>query len=106
MLMFQMLSGRQGVRYIVGFVQRKVNLKFLNLGIQPGQPKDGWIKQISPGFLTIPLPNCEIQNQCEALETIFINGVRTSERLIVSLPWNLIIPDNKSEEFLQVLQFW
>ena len=76
------------------------------MGILPWQPKDGWIKQISPGFLTIPLPNCEIQNQCEALETIFINGVRTSERLIVSLPWNLIIPDNKSEEFLQVLQFW
>ena len=98
MLMFRTLSGRQGFRYIVGFVQRKVNLKFLNLGIQPGQPKDGWIKQISPGFLTIPLPNCEIQNQCEALETIFINGV-------VSLPWKLIIPDNKSEEFLQVLQF-
>ena len=89
-----------------GYVQRKVNLKFLNQGILPWQPKDGWIKQISPGFLTIPLPNCEIQNQCEALETIFINGVRTSERLIVSLPWNLIIPDNKSEEFLQVLQFW
>ena len=70
MLMFQTLTGREGFRYIVGYVQRRVKLKFPNLEIQPGQPKDGWIEKISRGFLTIP--NCEIQNQCEALESIFI----------------------------------
>lgn len=61
-LMFQTLTGREGFRYIVGYVQRKVKLKFPNLEIQPGQPKDRWIEKISQGFLTIP--NCEIQNQC------------------------------------------
>ena len=70
MLMFQTLTGTEGLQYIVGCVQRKVKLKFPNLEIQPGQPKDGWIEKISQGFLTIP--NCEIQKQCEALESIFI----------------------------------